>query len=104
MALQLRTMGKKLDRITRLPTTLAAQLLDTNSIGRRGAALAERDEKTSRQEVWKPEVEENGAPNGSGSRQNWPSGPEIRLESTRGKPGRRGTARRGSGGSVGSSY
>ena len=36
---------------TRLPTTLAAQLLDTNPIGRRGAALAGRDEKTSRQEV-----------------------------------------------------
>ena len=45
-------------------------------------------------------MEENGAPNGSGSRQNGPSGPEIRLESTRGEPGRRGTARRGSGGTM----
>ena len=43
--------GSKRGRSTRLPTTLAAQLLDTNPIGRRGAALAGRDETTSRQEV-----------------------------------------------------
>ena len=43
--------GSKRSRSTRLPTTLAAQLLDTNPIGRRGAALAGRDETTSRQEV-----------------------------------------------------
>ena len=43
--------GSKRGRSTRLPTTLGAQLLDTNPIGRRGAALAGRDEKTSRQEV-----------------------------------------------------
>ena len=43
--------GSKCGRSTRLPTTLAAQLLDTNPIGRRGAALAGRDETTSRQEV-----------------------------------------------------
>ena len=36
-------------------------------------------------------MEEHGASNGSGSRQNGPSGPEIRLESTRGEPGRRDT-------------
>ena len=45
-------------------------------------------------------MEENGGPNDSGSRQNGPSGPEIRLESTRGEPGRRSTARRGSGGTM----
>ena len=31
---------------------------------------------------------------------NGPSGPEIRLESTRGEPGRRSPARRGSGGTM----
>ena len=46
----IRTESKR-GQSARLPTTLAAQLLDTNPIGRRGAALAERDEKTSRQEV-----------------------------------------------------
>ena len=43
--------GSKRGWSTRLPTTLAAQLLDTNPIGRRGAALTGRDETTSRQEV-----------------------------------------------------
>ena len=55
---------------------------------------------------------EREAPNGSGSRQNGPSGPEIRLESTKGGargggaggPRRQGTARRDSGRSDGPSH
>ena len=33
--------------------------------------------------VWEPEVVERGAPGSGGSRQDGPSGPEIRLESTK---------------------
>ena len=37
------------------------------------------------QKVWEPEVVERGAASSGGSRQDGPSGPEIRLEATRKK-------------------
>ena len=75
----------KWGRSARLLTTPAAQRPDNNPIGRRGAKLAKRDEDTSHQKVWEPEVVERGAPSSGGSRQDGPSGPEIRLESTKKK-------------------
>ena len=44
---------------------------------------ARKDEGTGRQRVWEPEVVERGAPGSGGSCQDGPSGPEIRLESTK---------------------
>ena len=38
-----------------------------------------------RQKVWEPEVLQRGAPSSGGSRQDGPSGPEIRLEATKKK-------------------
>ena len=38
-----------------------------------------------RQKVWEPEVVERGAPSSGGSRQDGPSGPEVRLEVTKKK-------------------
>ena len=43
------------------------------------------DEDMGRQKVWEPEVVERGAPSSGGSRQEGPSGPEIRLEATKKK-------------------
>ena len=37
------------------------------------------------QKVWEPEVVERGAPSTGGSRQDRPSGPEIKLEATKKK-------------------
>ena len=68
-----------------LPTTPAAQRPDNNPIGRRGAKLAKRDEDMGRQKVWEPEMVERGVPSSGGSRQDGPSGPEIKLEATKKK-------------------
>ena len=69
----------KWGRSAGLPTTPAAQLPDDNPVRRRGAEPARKDEGTGRQKVWEPEVVECGAPGSGGSRQDGPSGPEIRL-------------------------
>ena len=56
---------------------------DGNPVRRRGAEPARKDKGTGRQRVWEPKVVERGAPGSGGSRQDGPSGPEIRLESTK---------------------
>ena len=55
---------------------------DGNPVRRGGAEPARKDEGTGRQRVWEPEVVECGAPGSGGSRQDRPSGPEIRKGNT----------------------
>ena len=63
--------------------------IDCNPVRKRSAEPARKDGGTGRQRVWKPEVLGCGAPGSGGSLQDWPIGPEIRLESTRGGTWRR---------------
>ena len=58
--------------------------IDSNPVRKRWAEHARKDGGTGRQRVWEPEVFGHGAPGSGGSRQDGLSGPEIRLESTRG--------------------
>ena len=55
---------------------------DGNPVRTRWAEPARKDGGTGRQRVWEPEVVGHGAPGSGGSRQDGPSRPEIRLEST----------------------
>ena len=92
--------GSKRSRSTRLPTTLAAQLLDTNPIGRRGLPSPGGTRQPAARKSRKPRWKKTGRRMVVAAAKNGPSGPEIRLESTRGEPGRRSPARRGSGGTM----
>ena len=58
--------------------------IDSNPVRTRWAEPARKNGGTVRQRVWKPEVLGHGAPGSGGSRQDGPSGPEIRLGTTRG--------------------
>ena len=58
--------------------------IDSDPVRKRRAEPARKDRGTGRQRVWEPEVLGRGAPGSGGSLQDGPSGPEIRLESTRG--------------------
>ena len=57
---------------------------DGNPVRTCWAEPARKDGGTGRQRVWEPKLVEHGAPGSGGSRQDGPSGPEIRLESTSG--------------------
>ena len=59
--------------------------IDSNPVRKRWVEPARKDGGTGRQRVWEPEVFGHGAPGSGGSRQDGLSGPEIRLESTRGE-------------------
>ena len=61
----------------------AGSATDGNPVRKHGAEPASKDKGTGRQQVWEPEVVEHGVPGSGGSRQDGPSGPKIRLESTK---------------------
>ena len=62
----------------------SGQAIDSNPVRKRWAEPARKDGGTGRQRIWEPEVLGRGAPGSGGSLQDGLSGPEIRLESTRG--------------------